>query len=115
MHSCYCSCLFVSLMRTCPDKRRGTKNVFKWGHFTVCFRVGTTVGWGWHEEQKVRLTDQNVITEGLCKNLNSNVVDTGEFSCYLLSVELEAWFISLLEMKLRISEKYESSFSSKSA
>lgn len=35
--------------------------------------------------------------------------------CYLLSVELEAWFISLLEMKLRISEKYESSFSSKSA
>lgn len=34
---------------------------------------------------------------------------------YLFSEELQAWFSSLLEMKFRISEKYESSFSSKSA
>lgn len=71
------------------------------------------MGLAWRAEGWTR--GSNVITEGLCKNLNSNVVDVGEFSCYLLSVELEAWFISLLEMKLRISEKYESSFSSKSA
>lgn len=34
---------------------------------------------------------------------------------YLFSEELQAWFSSLLEMKFLISEKYESSFSSKSA
>lgn len=49
------------------------------------------------------------------KFLNQTSSVQSESPRYLLSVELEAWFISLLDMKLRISEKYESSFSSKSA
>lgn len=52
---------------------------------------------------------------GLWTTLTTRAFRSFHLPVYLLSANVDAWFISLFAIKFLISEKYESSFSSKSA